>query len=280
MLLHKNNYFDSSYTMAVFFPSHTGKMLQHLRTYFWHLFVVLNFVMMDEILDVCFDKGLYLTLLQHSKRATEKEIPTRSPFKFTNVLHPIYETQNIYKDELAKLNCRSTHEIKTYDSSVKEENILHHIFAVESGGSRGTSTFMRTWLHLFVRMHQKFFTTLGMKYFNSKSMTLVIWMEGILDGQKGDVLVLHGLCLLIERHAWGHLKDNKVWTSLKTSPKLHAHVMDQCNLHLAYLDRGIFATLIKRPESSDGTVISTDTALSANETLTIDLLTLAGLSVG
>ena len=76
------------------------------------------------------------------------------------------------KDELVKLDCRTTHEIKMHDPSVKEENILYHIFTVESGGSKDTSAFIRTWLHLFVRMHKKLFTTLGMKYFNSKGMTL------------------------------------------------------------------------------------------------------------
>ena len=91
-----------------------------------------------------------------------------------------------------------------------------------------------------------------MKYFKSKGMTLDMWMEGILAGCKGDVMVLHGLCLLIERHAWVHLKGGKVWTSLRTLPKLHANAMDQCNLHLAYLGRGIFATLIEKPEQLDG----------------------------
>ena len=66
-------------------------------------------------------------------------------------------------------------------------------------------------------------------------MTVNTWMEGIIGGCKGDVLVLHGLCLLIERYAWVHLNDNKVWTNLKIPPNSHALAMDQCNIHLAYL---------------------------------------------
>ena len=61
-----------------------------------------------------------------------------------------------------------------------------------------------------------------MKYFKSKGMTLDNWIEGIVAGCKGDVMVLYGLCLLIERHAWVHLKDGKVWTSLSTpTPQNH-----------------------------------------------------------
>ena len=75
---------------------------------------------------------------------------------------------------------------------------------------------------------------LAAKYFDSKGLTLENWMEGILDGRKGDVLVLNGLCLLIEQHSWVHLKDGKVWCSLCNPLKTHTEVMDQCNLHLAY----------------------------------------------
>ena len=55
--------------------------------------------------------------------------------------------------------------------------------------------------------------------------------------------------------------------------------MDQCNLHLAYLGRGIFTTLSERLKPL-GKTVSADNSLSANETLTIDMLTLAGLGVG
>ena len=85
--------------------------------------------------------------------------------------------------------------IKAGDPDIKEEDILYHAFSSEYGGS---SAFMRTWLHLFARMYHKIFTTLSAKYFNSKGMTLNTWMEGIINEHKGDVLVLHGLCLLIE----------------------------------------------------------------------------------
>ena len=164
-------------------------------------------------------------------------------------------------------------------------HVTPHIYPIPHicGGiwrTQGTSAFMRTWLHLFVCMHRKFFNMLAAKYFNSKGLTLENLMEGILDGRKGDVLLLHGLCLLIEQHAWVHLKDKKVWSSLHNPPKTHTKVMDQCNLHLAYLGQGIHATLIERPEITTGAAVSADTSISANEIVTIHMLTFAGLGVG
>ena len=98
----------------------------------------------NEILDVCFGEGLLQTPLRCSKRTIEKEIPTWSPFKYTSMLQPIYESQKLNKDGLVGLPCHPTHFIRTKDPSMKEEDILYHIFTVESGGPKGTSAFMRT----------------------------------------------------------------------------------------------------------------------------------------
>ena len=111
-------------------------------------------------------------------------------------------------------------------------------------------------------------------------MTLNTWLDGILDGRKGDVLVLHGLCLLMEWHTWVHLNDGKVWTSLRNLPKSHEEVMDQCNLHLTYLGQGIYAILMERPLATKGVSSTTDISLSANEIVTINMLMLTGLGVG
>ena len=124
----------------------------------------------DEILDVCFGEGLFNNPLRCLKKTAEKEIPTESPFKYTNTLHLIYKSQKLNKEGLAVLPCHPTHIIKTRDPIVKED-ILYHIFVVESGGSKGKSAFMRTWLHLFVHMHHKFFNMLAAKYFDSKELT-------------------------------------------------------------------------------------------------------------
>ena len=175
----------------------------------------------EDILDVCFGEGLFTKPLRHSKRTKEKEIPTRNPHKYTKTLCPIYENQKLDRKDLVDLPYHTTYYIKTREHDVKEEDILYHIFAVESGGSKNTSTFMRTWLHLFVCMQRKYFTTLAMTYFNSKGLTLDTWMEGILGRRKGHVLVLHGLCLLTERHAWIHLSKEGVWTSLHDKYKSH-----------------------------------------------------------
>ena len=237
---------------------------------------------MDAILDVCFDEGLFNTPLHHSKRTKEKEIPTRNPYRFSNTLHPLYEIQNLSKEGLVSLCCRATHEIQPRNPDIKENDTLYAAFAFKLGGD---VAFMQTWLHLSVCMHHKYFTRLGTKYFDSKSLMLDTWMDGIIEGHTGDTLVLHGLCLLVESHAGVYLKDNKIWTRLKAPPNDHDTAMDQCNIHLTYLGWGMFATLHEReaplrviPSDGDTKPVILG-SLSPMEYLTVNKLTLATLGV-
>ena len=105
---------------------------------------------MDEILDVCFDEGIFNVPLRQSKHNQVKTIPSRNLCKFSNVLKPIYETQKLSKVGLTQLQCRATHAIMEHDPIIKDDDILYAAFTKEKAGD---VKFMRMWLHLFVHMH-------------------------------------------------------------------------------------------------------------------------------
>ena len=67
--------------------------------------------------------------------------------------------------------------------------------------------FMHEWLKLFVLMHRKHIAKKASSYLDSKGLTIELWADGILDGRKGDVLVLYTLNLLLETCTVVHLKD-------------------------------------------------------------------------
>ena len=69
------------------------------------------------------------------------------------------------------------------------------------------------------------------------------WLDSMIDGCKGDVRTLLGLCMLVKKHILVHLKNGKLWTSLKTLPSSHAKGLKQVNLHLVYLGRDNFIKL-------------------------------------
>ena len=169
---------------------------------------------MDNILDACFDEELFNVPLRHSKKKREKRIESHNPWKYAETLIPIYENHKVDKDEITELDCRASHEIALDDKTIPEEDRLYNFFASLCGQDR---KFMCTWLHLFVRLHKRYFTTLASNYFKRKGLTLENWLDSVHDGRKSDVLALLSLCMLVEKRVLVHLHNNQIWTSLKDS---------------------------------------------------------------
>ena len=241
---------------------------------------------MDNILDACFDEELFNVPLWHSKRKKEKRIESRNPWKYAETLIPIYENHKVDKDEIMELDCRASHEIALDDRTIPEEDRLYNFFASLCGQDR---KFMRTWLHLFVRLHKRYFTTLATSYFKRKGLTLENWLDSVQDSRKGDVLALLSLCMLVEKHVLVHLHNNQIWTSLQDSEDSHDVIMSKVDIHLVYLGRGNFALLQKRESTLqivhrspdvDSIVVGTFIPLSPDEDKTLNSLILSGLGFG
>ena len=145
---------------------------------------------MDNILEACFNEDLFTTPLCHSKQKKEKKIESRNPWKYVNKFEPIYKAHKVTKEEVATLACRATHEIAPRDTNVSKNDMLYHYFATLC--SQDTN-FVRTWLHLFVRLHKQYFNLLAATYLNGKGLTLDNCLNSMHDGHKGDVLDTNGV---------------------------------------------------------------------------------------
>ena len=120
---------------------------------------------MEDILDACFDEELFKAPLQHTRKRREKKIESCNPWKYAETLIPIYEKHKVNKDEITELYCRASHEIAPDDKTIPEDDRLYNFFASLCGQDR---KFMRTWFHLFVRLHKRYFTALASNYFKRK----------------------------------------------------------------------------------------------------------------
>ena len=137
-----------------------------------------------------------------------------------------------------------------------------------------------------VEVYPKNFAGIGSSYLQSKGLSLQEWAAGVLMDIKADFFALYGLCLLTERHAVVHLKDGKIWTSLKNPPNDHDKILEMCQLHLVYLGRNLFVELTKRlnpiqiiDSNEDVKVISLG-GLTFGESKTLDKVIYRGLGVG
>ena len=132
---------------------------------------------------------------------------------------------------------KCNYEVAPHDQSINENDMLYHYFVLLCAQDW---KFMRTWLHLFVRLHKQYFNTLASTYLKCKGLSLDNWLDSVQDGCKGDVLSLLGLCLLIEKHILVHLSNGLLWSSLKNSADSHSHddMLNKVDLHMVYLGRG------------------------------------------
>ena len=61
-------------------------------------------------------------------------------------------------------------------TTIKEDDLLYHIFAKRAGQMIG---FMCEWLKLFVLMHRKHIAKNASSYLDSKGLTIELWGDGI-----------------------------------------------------------------------------------------------------
>ena len=73
------------------------------------------------------------------------------------------------------------------------------------------------------------------------------WLRCVSDGRCGDILCMYLLSLSTGVHMVVHLRNNKLWSTLKMIPATHSELLNICDQHLAYLGFGIFLRLERKP---------------------------------
>ena len=106
---------------------------------------------------------------------------------------------------------------------------------------------MREWLKLFVIMHKSALAHKAKLYFSQKGLDVKTWSESIVDGRKGDVVVLFALNLMMETHCLVHLANGHTWTTLAKLSGDHQKDLSWCEIHLVYVGHRLFIELTKHP---------------------------------
>ena len=199
-------------------------------------------------------------------------------------MEPVYETDKVLKEEIEQLCCRATHCVRLKVTTHAENNNLYNIFALYAGQD---CKFMRRWLKFFMMtVYPRNFEAASHHCLMPKGLTLDIWAGGIEDGRKGDFLALYSLNLMLDTHTVVHLKNGRLWTTIKNRLLSHDELVKMCNFHLVYLGRGLFVELMerKRPltivEENDDTKTVIIGELTFDEQDTLDKVIYCGLGFG
>ena len=138
-------------------------------------------------------------------------------------------------------------------------------------------------------MHRKHFQRKAKNYLASKGLSIESWSKSVTDGRKADVLALFGLNLLLEMHTIVHLGNGKTWTMLTKQGKMHQDDLNHCDMHLAYVGRGLFVELVPRNtplqivlemDTSQSVVIREIKTLTQEELNTFEQIQKLGLEFG
>ena len=99
-------------------------------------------------------------------------------------------------------------------------------------------------------------------YLQSKKLTFDNWMTAVKNHRRRDIVCVYLLSMVTGNHTAIHLKNNKVWCTLKAVPLLHRELVERCPIHLVYMGFGIFLQLKQRknhePVRILGTISSDD----------------------
>ena len=106
---------------------------------------------------------------------------------------------------------------------------------------------MRRWIIYFVKQYLIQISLKAKAYLDLKKLSLEEWLRCLREGRRGDILCVYLLSLATGVHTFVHLKNNKIWCTLKNVPTSHHELQNQCEQHLVYLGYGIFLRLQRRP---------------------------------
>ena len=176
-----------------------------------------------------------------------KKILCKNSHEYCKVVEPIFEIHKVIRQELTELPCRPTHMIKVRSSKVSENDNLYAIDLFLKY-TKHDITFIHNWLNFFMMVNKQNFEICVAKYLVSKVLTYENWSDSISDGRKGDVLVLYGLCMLFSKHTVVNLRNNVVWSTLSSFSNNHLDNLQKCDIHLCYLERGLFMELVQHDE--------------------------------
>ena len=143
-----------------------------------------------------------------------------------------------------------------------DRELNDHLYQLFYGKKTKNITLMRRWISYYTKQYPKQIIAKVQPYLNSKKLTLEDWLRCVREGRRGGIMCVFLLSLSTGVHTVVHLKNNKLWSTLKTIPASHSEILKICDQHLAYLGFGIFLKLERKPIQTNilGTVTGIDNA--------------------
>ena len=185
---------------------------------------------------------------QGNKQAgKDKDKKPSNPWAYKETLPILNEHDKCSMADLAMLSCRPNFKIKLLPALYTEKSHDDDLYRIFGGLLNQSEKFMRQWIRCYSLTHKGFIMNLAKTYLKSKNLKIGIWITGIKNGRRPDILTLFLLCVIMGTHCFVHTKFG-IWTTLSEEPDNHQALIQRCNLHLGYLGNGIYIEFVPRRE--------------------------------
>ena len=174
-------------------------------------------------------------------------LPNYSKYEYADKLPPFSEHDRLQETELSSLVCFHSHQPERKLNDFTDATLNDHLYMIFCKRNLETPKLMRKLIAFFVRRYKKLLFKKARDYLESKKLTLDEWLNSVTMNRRGDILCVFLLSIVTGRHACIHLKNGRMWSTLRSVPVDHDEHVNLCDLHLVYLGFGAFLRLIPRP---------------------------------
>ena len=189
-------------------------------------------------------------------------IPNYSLYEFAERMPVFVETDRVPEADLHELECYNNYEIEAPLNHFSDSMLNNHLYTMYKKGKLESPDLMRKLLCFFSKKYRSSIEPRVNEYLQSKKLTFDNWMSSVKNHRRGDIVCVYLLSMVTGNHTAIHLKNNKIWCTLKAVPLLHCELVERCPIHLVYMGFGIFLQLKKRKNQESirilGTISSDD----------------------
>ena len=182
-------------------------------------------------------------MLKHKKKALKEDtISNFTGYPYSEVIRDFAEHDRITESELSRLECHEKYYLECSLNSFNDAELNDHLYRIYYPKCMDTQV-LRRYIAYYVNLHPKQITQKASNYLDSKKLMLDEWLKSVKEGRRGYILCVYLLSMATGSHTAVHMRNNKVWSTLKDMPTSHDELIQQCDKHLVYLGLGVFLQL-------------------------------------
>ena len=157
---------------------------------------------------------------------TGSKVPNYSKYDFADIMPIFMETDRVLERDLHELSCYRNYELEAPLNHFSDTMLNDHLYTMYKKGKLETPELMRKLLCFFVKRYRRTLEPRVKEFLQAKKLSTDDWLNAVKTNRHGDIVCVFFLSMVTGNHTAIHLKNDKVWCTLKTVPLLHHELVE------------------------------------------------------